>query len=230
VFSIDEEARGFAAVARPDTARLFRRARRHSRRVRVLRVAIPLVLVVGAVATALTVWLNPLRMLPKLPVGAGNLVISGSKLTMVAPKLAGFTRDERRYELSARAAAQDITQPDIVELQGLHALFEMMDRSTVDLAAERGVFDRKRGVLTLSRDIVLKSTGGYEARLAQAEVDVRNGDIVSEQPVEVKMAQGVLTANRLALTRSGEIVRFDGGVVLTLYPDAAERGQAGAPP
>ena len=41
---------------------------------------------------------------------------------------------------------------------------------------------------------------------------MRNGNIVSEQPVEVKMPNGNLNANRLEVTNSGEVIRFDRGV------------------
>ena len=39
-------------------------------------------------------------------------MISGTKLTMQAPKLSGYTRDGRWYELIADSAAQDITKPE----------------------------------------------------------------------------------------------------------------------
>ena len=61
---------------------------------------------------ALLTWFNPLRALPQLPaVSAGSLVVSGTKITMEAPKLTGFTRDNRAYNLTAEAAAQDFTNP-----------------------------------------------------------------------------------------------------------------------
>jgi lipopolysaccharide export system protein LptC len=214
---------GFSATGHPAGELLFRRARRHSRRVRLLRVTIPLVLALGLGAITLVIWFNPLRLLSDLPGSVGSVVISGSKMTMTQPKLSGYTRDERRYELTARAAEQDITKPDIIDLQDLRASLEMLDRSTVDMTAAVGVFDRKANVLTLERDILLTSTGGYQARLSQAVIDVRNGNIVSEQPIEVKMPQGKINANRLEIIKSGEIIRFDGGVAMTLLPDNAAR-------
>ena len=39
---------------------------------------------------------------------------------------------------------------------------------------------------------------------------------MSEQPVEVQMLQGTLNANRLEIVDSGDLVRFDGGVTMTL--------------
>ena len=74
-------------------------------------------------------WIKPLRMLAKLPVDVGNLVVSGTKITMQQPRIAGFTRDQRQYEMTAQAAAQDLTNPDVVELQGIQARMEMKDKS-----------------------------------------------------------------------------------------------------
>ena len=104
-------------MSRGDGERAFRAARRHSRVVRILRVAIPVVVVVGLTGVFLVTYFNPLRMLAKLPIDVGNLVVSGTKVTMEKPHLSGFTSDARAYELSADAAKQDLTKPDMLELQ-----------------------------------------------------------------------------------------------------------------
>ena len=52
------------------------------------------------------------------------------------------------------------------------------------------------------------NTSGYRARLSEAMVDIRKGNVVSEHPVEVKMLQGTLNANRLEIIDSGDLVRF----------------------
>jgi lipopolysaccharide export system protein LptC len=39
---------------------------------------------------------------------------------------------------------------------------------------------------------------------------------VSNKPVRVKLLQGTLDANRLEIVNSGDLVRFDGGVNMTL--------------
>ena len=78
---------------------------------------------------SLVTYFNPLRLLAKLPVDVSNLVVSGTKITMEHPRLAGFTRDARAYELTAKAAAQDLTKPDIVELHNLQAKVQMQDKA-----------------------------------------------------------------------------------------------------
>jgi lipopolysaccharide export system protein LptC len=212
--------RVFTPAARAGSDRLFRAAVRHSRRVRLLRVAIPAGVVIAlAGGIAVTALLKPLSLLSKLPVDLGSLVVSGSKIMMQQPRLAGFTRDNRRYDLTAKAAGQDLTKPDIVELQGIHATMEMQDRVVFQTTAQNGQFNNKTEQLTLSQDIVVTSSNGYLATLSEAVVDVRAGKIVSEKPVEVKTATWTVNANRMEIADAGNLMRFESGVSVTLVPE-----------
>lgn len=217
-----QTARAYWTMGRGDNARAFRAARRHSRVVRILRVAVPLAVVLGFGGIFLITYLNPLRMLAKLPVDAGNLVVSGTKITMEKPHLSGFTHDERAYELSADAAKQDLTKPDLIELRNIHAKVQMQDKSSMEMSAATGVYNSKSETLKLDQNIVLSSTTGYSGQLSEALVDIRKGHVVSEQPVAVRMLKGTLNAKRLEIIDSGDLVRFDGGVTMTLMlSDAA---------
>ena len=112
-----EATRSYWTLSRGDADRAFRAARRHSRLVRILRITVPVVVMMGLTIVALITYFNPLRMLAKLPINIDNLVVSGTKVTMEQPRLSGFTSDARAYELTADTAAQDMTKPDIVELR-----------------------------------------------------------------------------------------------------------------
>ncbi len=221
-----QTAHAYWTMGRGDSARAFRAARRHSRVVRVLRIAVPVVVVVIAIAAFLVTYLNPLRMLAKLPINIGDLVVSGTKITMEKPHLSGFTHDARAYELSADAAAQDLTKPDIVELHNIRAKVEMQDKSALQMTAVTGIYNTKVETLKLDRDIQLNSSTGYAAHLSEAMVDIRKGNVVSNKPVQVKLLQGTLDANRLEIVNSGDLVRFDGGVTMTLMLNEVAAGQA----
>ena len=133
----------------------FAAAARHSRMVRILRVAVPAAVALALAGIVGVSIFNPFRMLlPKLPVDMGNLVVSGTKITMESPHLAGFSTDQRPYELWAKAAVQDLTDPDHVELKTLRAKVLMEDRSTVTLDARTGLFDSKQQLLATNRSIV----------------------------------------------------------------------------
>jgi lipopolysaccharide export system protein LptC len=211
---IDQRAPGYMVARRGNAARAFRKAMRHSRRVRLLRLAIPTSIVVAIALAIVAARINPLQMLTALPVDYSNLVVSGTKITMQAPRIAGFTRDSRPYELTARAAAQDVTKPDTIELQGIHGKSEMPDKSVFEMTADAGVYDSKAEKLTLRQNIILKSTGGFEVRLSEAVIDIHSSNVVSEKPVEVRMQQGIINANRMEVVDSGDVIRFGGGVTM----------------
>ncbi len=179
-----------------------------------LRVGVPLGIAVVLLTVVALNYMPPIGGF-RLPGELGNLVIHGTKITMEQPRLTGFTIDSRAYEFSAEAAAQDITKPNLVELNKLHAKMEMQDKSSVDMVADSGVYDSKSEMLTLHDNILLVSSTGYEGRLSQAVVDVRKGNVVSDEPVAVKLLNGFLNAKRLDISENGSVVRF-GDVTMTL--------------
>jgi lipopolysaccharide export system protein LptC len=197
----------------------FAVAARHSRMVRVLRIAVPAAVILAMTAIVAVSILNPFRMLlPKLPLDMGNLVVSGTKITMESPHLSGYTTPDRRpYDLWAKAATQDLTDPDHVELTTLHSKVLMEDQSTtVMLDARTGVFDNKQQTLDLHKDIFLQTSTGYEARLSQAFVDMGKGTVSSDERVDVKLTNGTLSADKLRITEGGAVIRFEGNVVMNL--------------
>lgn len=216
------ESHRFDVGGRRDNVRAFARAARHSKRVRLLRRAIPVAIVLILGITMLVSWLDPLRVLVRLPVDHGGLVISGTKITMQAPKLAGYTRDQRWYEVTAKAAGQDITKPDLIELREIRAKIEAQDKSTIFLSAQDGVYDRKASVLTLNRNILVKTSTGSEMHLEEAAVNTGSGEIISNKPVAVFSDQGTLNANRLEIYNSGEVVQFIGDVVMNLNANSGD--------
>src|SRR3954454_19815037 len=215
------ETRAFRASHRGDHARRFRAAARHSRRVRLLRVGLPVAAVLGCLALAAVSWFNPLRMLSRLPISIGDVIVSGTKIKMENPKLSGFTRDQRRYDVTAGAASQDLTRPGVIELHDINALLEMQEKTTMKLVAQDGLFDSKQERLTLTRDIVVTSSKGDEGYFEEAVIDTKNGNVVSEKPVRLKMLNGTVKGNRFELASSGDVIRFDKGVVVNMKLDNA---------
>jgi lipopolysaccharide export system protein LptC len=224
-----QTSRAHWTMGRGESSRTFHSARRHSRVVRILRIAVPAAVGLATVAIVLITYFNPLRMLAKLPLNIGDLVVSGTKITMEKPHLSGFTRDARAYELTADAAAQDLTKPDVVELHNIHAKLQMQDQTSVELKAVLGLYNTKGEILKLDRNIDLSSSTGYAGHLSEAVIDIRKGNIVSQKPVDVKLLQGVLHSNGLTIENSGDIVRFEGGVTMTLKLEPNPGGVPAAP-
>jgi lipopolysaccharide export system protein LptC len=218
-------AHTWSASGPRDLARLIRAARRHSARVRLLRRALPGGAIAAVGLFVVFTLFNPLRAIPDLPVDPGKLVVSGTKITMEAPKLTGFTHDNRAYNVTADAASQDLTNPSVLELTGVRAKFELQSKGTVDVTAVAGLYNTKSELLTLTQYVHIISSDGYEGHLTEATVDVRKGLIVSEQPVELNLPNGKLNAKRMEVVDNGALMRFDGGIVLVLTgePGSADR-------
>jgi len=201
---------------------VFRAAARHSRFVRFLRNSIPAGILAIVVIIIVATFFNPYRLIAAFPIDPGKISLSGTKIVMELPRLNGFTTDSRPYELTARAAAQDLTKPEILELKDIDAVVELKDGQRVTIKSINGIYDTKGELLKLNDHIVLNSTSGYEGHLSEATVNVGNGNIVSESPVEVKLPDGLLNANRLEVKENGAVILFGGGVEMTLTPDSSQ--------
>ena len=204
-----------------DRERVFRAATRHSRVVRFFRRAIPVSLIAIMATIAAAAYFQPLRILSKLPVDPGRAVVSGTKINMEAPRLGGFTRDGRPYDLTARAAAQDLANPGVLELKDVRARVAMQDKTTVDVSAATGVYDTKGDAMVLKDDVVVTSSAGYSVRMNEAQIDIKTNRIVSDKSVEVTLSNGTIKSKRMEVSENGDLMRFDGDVDVYLVPQTA---------
>lgn len=229
MYSVHDQTAGGQSIQAGMDVR-FARAARHSRWVRFLRIAVP-----GMVALSLAMIVgvsvfNPFRILTQLPLDVSGMVVSGTKITMEAPHLAGFSPDQRPYEIWAKTATQDITNPDKVELTIVRGKVLTENRSTVTLEAMTGLFDTKAQMLDLRKNVFLQTSEGYEVRLNQATVDIANGGVSTDDGVDVKLTNGTIRADKLRLVDKGEVVRFEGNVVVNLVADKPAAPEPAPPP
>ena len=220
---------GISFAGGTDRERAFRVAARHSRVVRFFRRAIPVTLVGVLAAVAAAAYFKPLGLLSKRPIDPGHLVLSGSKINMEAPRIGGFTRDGRPYDLTARSAAQDLTSPGVLELTDILAHVTMQDQSTLELHATSGVYDTKADVMDLKTNVVIITSTGYTVHMQEARVDNKAGRVTSVRPVSVKMTTGTVDANGLEVVDNGNVIRFTGGVETHLVPQQGPGSATAAP-
>ena len=89
-------------------------------------------------------------------------------------------------------------------------------QQTVTMVARTGQMDTKKQLLNLQKDIFLQTSTGYEARLSQAFIDMANGVVTSDEHVDVKLTNGTITSDRIKITGNGEVITFEGNVVMHL--------------
>jgi lipopolysaccharide export system protein LptC len=194
----------------------FARAARHSRLVRFLRISIPTLVVAAMTGVVLLSLFNPFRVVANITADTDNLVVSGTKITMESPHMHGYSQDLRPYEVWGNTAVQDTTDPDNVDLTEPRGKMLMEDGSTTNVESRTGKFNNKAQMLDLYKEVYVQTSTGYEVRLNHAQVDLAAGAVASDDGVNVKFDGGKVKADKLRLTNRGELVIFEGHVVMDL--------------
>ncbi len=189
----------------------YRAAVRHSRRVRLLRRAIPVGAVLAVGAILFFAFFEPFKSLPG-NVSVGAITLNGTKVTMELPKLTGFKKDMRPYEVNARWAAQDIKQPNVIELKEINARIALQDRSYATVDALNGVYDSSADKLDLTDDVRVRTDSGYDVRMKSAQIEFKAGNVESHDPVSVKFTGGTIEAMGLEMVDNGQRIVFNGRV------------------
>ena len=195
----------------PDRAGAYAKAQRHSSRVRFLKIGIPIgALVAGGLVTAATIY-KPFGDMPG--VSLGSVSLSGTKLAMENPRLTGFRKDSRPYEVTAKAAFQDVRKPGLIELKDVNAkLATDAAGAFAHLVSASALFDTAKELIELTQDIRITTSRGEEVLLRSASVDVKGGTVVSRQPVKITTQNGTIEAEGMHVSANGRTLAFEGRV------------------
>ena len=202
-----------AALPRRSTMRrevAFIAAWRHTRWVKFLRIAIPLLAVLASLGPILFVFFEPLKTLPA-NIDIGSLNLDGSKITMDRANLKGFKDGDLPFTITADQAIQDVSTPYIVDLNGLKADVTMPDRSLAKIAADHGVYDSQKDVLTARGNVDIKSPR-YLITMRSGVIDFKTNRVTSKEPVTVTMKGGTIDADSMNVFDNGDRVQFGGRV------------------
>lgn len=206
----------------------FKAAGRHSARVRFLRRAILASAVIAIAVISGVVVFDPFRRLPR-NVSIGQVRLDGSRVTVELPKISGFQKDGRPYEVKARSGSQDITAPNIVELLDIDATIGMADASMVRVTASRGVYDSLHDNIVLHDDAQIRNEIGYDILMKTAHMDFKTGALVSNEPVRVILKGGKIAANQINISDNGDRISFEGAVKSMIETAGSEIGALAAP-
>ncbi len=207
----------FGPSGASDRPKNFARARRHTRLVRALRLALPLcaagviILYVGSVLRTIG-WVTgvPTIQLPQ---------IIPDKLTMDNPHYEGFNSDGGKYVVKAKTAVQDLTDTDHVTLNEIDGDLVDANKVKTNLKAAHGLYNTKSAELEMFDGIDITSDNGLRAKLSRATVSTKLGVIVSKEPVEVAVPAGTIRAKELTLRNKTHEATFLNEVVAHLVPE-----------
>lgn len=202
----------------------FRKAQRHTTLVRFLRRAIPIGAVLAVVGLVSAPFLRPLSGVAGVSIS--SVGISGGKVKMEAPRLSGYRKDNRPYEVTAEAALQDIRNPTEIELSAMTAKIQLEREGWVTVNARTGLFNSQREKLKLVDDVKVVTETGYDMRMRTADIDFKAGSVVSREPVKALLGQTTVEGNSLDVKDNGALIVFDGRVRVVIE-NAPARALAG---
>lgn len=204
-----------AANQRSDTH--FKQAQRHSSLVGMLKKALP-VIALGLVAWFVIIGVLNTKSIGNIEVESTG--ISNGMLVMEAPKMSGFNRDNRRYNLSASRAKQDLKSPNIIKMENLRATIPMQADTFADIKATTGLYNSDKEWLSLDKDIEINSQDGTKILLSTAEINLSKGRLVSNSQVSVSTPTTSITADQVEVIENGSFIIFEKNVRMTIQPSA----------
>ena len=194
----------------------FDRAHRHSRRVRYLKVILPVVAVLGVLTFFGFVHFAPT--LDGMNVELAGVDFESNRVTMRTPQISGFEGTKQAYKITAREAVQDLSDPNRVLLHDIAAEIGIGDGNIATIEAVRGTYNRKRELLLLNDGVTLETTDGQSAVLETARVSAKHGRITTDRPVELYAKDLFVKANAMLVEDRGKHIVFSNGVKVTYRP------------
>jgi lipopolysaccharide export system protein LptC len=201
---------------------------RHSARVARLR---PLMLwsaggIIGLVLIGLA--FQALRFLP-MDLRFARVGLKGSRITIESPKLVGYRKDGRPYELRAKVGIQDMATPDVFELHELEVRMDDGDKVVV-LSSDKGVYNTKLEHADLSGGVRIHDDKQFDMNLESAEMDFTASVMSSDRPVTLKIENGEVVAKSVEFSQKERRATFTGDVHSVLYGDSGGDAAGDQPP
>ena len=148
-------------------------------------------------------------------------------LRMVSPRVAGMTSEGNPYLVTADNATQDVSQPNFVTFENIHADLKLnQEQDWMSLSARSGLYNSEAQTLDLEQQIDIFTTWGYEMHGESATIDFERGELRSDSEVQGHGPLGTLRADRMTAERTTQVLRFDGNVRMLILPDQ-RAGQPG---
>lgn len=217
-----------------EDARAFRAASRHSRLVRILRKALPIMAVVIFAAYFISTRLSVT--VGGVTASVNGIEVKDGNLRMLKPTLKGVDKKKGAYVISADYADQDMKNPKLVRLHNISAEVnsDSKDKDWSRVNAVRGMFNSESQRLALQDDIRVATSSGLVGKLSYATIAMDSQVIRSHSPVTFDMPNAKITSNALTLRSSESTLIFRGKVRLhidrTDNKSAPQAAGNGAPP
>ncbi|WP_435164972.1 hypothetical protein [Falsirhodobacter sp. 1013] len=193
---------------------------RHTRTVAWLKVILPL----AALVLLSTIFLVSRTVNPDAAIPYATVDVTGRAMDprLTLPTWSGVTSDGATLNIAA-AEARPPTDERAASLSALRADLDTPDGVETQLQAAAGTFDPEIGMVTLSGQVRMRNSQGYDISLPTVTARTDATQVVGEGPVTGLAPMGQLTAGGMTLTaedatRANYRLDFTDGVKLIYTP------------
>ena len=211
------------AASWPSSAAAYERAVQHSRRVRRMKILLP----IGALLITCTfIGVSVVRAYLPENIQIESAKIENGKVVMEKPAISGRNSEGISYSLRASRALQDIKNPNIIALENIAAAVPVNDKIIATVNALGGVFDRGADYLDLNQPFTLNLSSGIDAKFNSAKLDIKGGTLDTPDPVEINTKGASIVANSLQIKDKGRTMLFTGQVRLQIEPSTLQKNDS----
>ena len=217
-----------------DRAREFSRAKRHSVRVRVLKVLLP-ALAVGV----LSLYALPSLFRVSIDKGRGTasvraIALEAGSLKMLEPRVQGVNERNEAYEFVADSATQPAKNAETMYLDRVRGRVLGADGKITTLTAPDAVHNTKADEMTFNNGVVVKQEPDMTATFQTATAFMKQQLVVSKTPVIVRLHESTIHSEAMTLYWGDQRIVFEGNVRTHLErqpagPDAGKPLEAERP-
>jgi hypothetical protein len=151
-------------------------------------------------------------------------VVEPDRITADSSTVTGIDDERQPYEVKARHGWQDEKTPNLVHLEGPEGKFRRASGGTFTISADIGKYDTETKVLALESNVLLAQDERFTARMAEAQIAVREKKLVSNSKVQAAFGTGgKVDANGMQITDDGARILFLNGV-RARFDAASEKG------
>ncbi|NTF40700.1 LPS export ABC transporter periplasmic protein LptC [Rhizobium sp. AC27/96] len=189
----------------------------HSSRVRRLKVLLPLA---ALIVSLIFVGVSVIRAYLPAEIQIEGAKIEDGKVVMERPAIAGRNKDGINYSLLAEKALQDIKNPNMITLKTIKASMPVNTDVIAHVTAQSADFDRQADTLKLTEPFTIVMDNGLRAEFRTAFLDVKKGDLSSQDQVSIFRGGMSVVARSLKMTDKGSVIELDGQVQVHIEPSA----------
>jgi len=204
-------AGGRYEIVVPQRRNALLKAGRHSARVRFMRRAIIFFAAATTACIAFIALFDPFKHLP-ISVSVASVRLDGTTVITADPKLTGYRKDGRAYQVEAKSGIQDLLDTNVTNLVGVKAKISLGNDSTARVTADNGTHDSLHDLIKLSGNVQIRNAAGYEFLINSMSMDFKTSDIVTNDHATLLLNGAKFEGDRMSITDNGHKVTFEGSV------------------